>query len=294
MLYPIQTESRALIDLSGIWQFQLDDATETIDPCLPLPNSQPIAVPASFNEQFADPSIRNHAGYVWYQTSFNLPHFLTDERLVLRFGSVTHEAWVYLNGHKIAHHKGGFTPFEVEINDYLQADNQLTIRISNLLDYTTLPVGNYNEEMDEQGHLIRTVDENFDFFNYAGIHRPVKIYSTPKSYIQDIEIVPEVDFDTLTAHIQTTISAHGDYDKIHLQILDEDNQQVADADGTNAELTIKNVHLWQPLDAYLYTLRVNLIKHNQIVDTYSEPFGVRTVEVKNAQFLINNLNSPDF
>lgn len=73
-----------------------------------------------------------------------------------------------------------------------------------------------------------------------------------------------------------------------MQILDEDKHQVAEADGTSVKMTIKNVHLWQPLDAYLYTLQVNLIKHNQIVDTYLEPFGVRTVEVKNAQFLINN------
>lgn len=111
----------------------------------------------------AHSTIRNHAGDVWYQTTVSLPPVLIDERLVLRFGSVTHEAWVYLNGHKITHHKGGFTPFEVEINDYLKVDNQLTVRISNLLDYTTLPVGNYHEKTDKQGHLTRTVDENFDF-----------------------------------------------------------------------------------------------------------------------------------
>lgn len=28
-----------------------------------------------------------------------------------------------------------------------------------------------------------------DFFNYAGIHRSVKIYTTPKVYIDDITIV---------------------------------------------------------------------------------------------------------
>ncbi len=38
----------------------------------------------------------------------------------------------------------------------------------------------------------------------------------------------------------------------------------------------------EPLDAYLYTLRVQCGE-----DEYEEPFGIRTVEVKGTQFLIN-------
>ena len=34
---------------------------------------------------------------------------------------------------------------------------------------------------------------NFDFFNYAGIHRPVVLYTTPKEYIEDVTVVPAVD-----------------------------------------------------------------------------------------------------
>lgn len=29
----------------------------------------------------------------------------------------------------------------------------------------------------------------FDFFNYAGIHRPVLLYTTPKAYVDDITVV---------------------------------------------------------------------------------------------------------
>ena len=138
--------------------------------------------------------IREHSGYIWYEREFSVAKALRNERLVLRFGSATHEAWVYLNGKEVAYHKGGFTPFEVEINDFLvEGTNRLTVRLSNLLDYTTLPVGNYSETKDENGRVIRKVDENFDFFNYAGLHRPVKIYSTPRDYIEDIVIVPKVD-----------------------------------------------------------------------------------------------------
>lgn len=49
---------------------------------------------------------------------------------------------IYLNGKLICEHKGGFLPFEVELNDHLQdGDNLLTIAVNNVIDYTTLPVG---------------------------------------------------------------------------------------------------------------------------------------------------------
>lgn len=45
---------------------------------------------------------------------------------------------------------------------------------------------------------------------------------------------------------------------------------------------IKKVKLWQPGKAYLYTAKVTFKE-----DRYEETFGVRTVEVKGDQFLIN-------
>ena len=146
MLYPISTASRVVMDLSGIWKFMIDKEVEPIDVTKPLPTDEVMAVPASFNDQTVSQEIREHSGYIWYEKEFSVPKVLRSERLVLRFGSATHEAWVYVNGKEVTHHKGGFTPFEAEINDYLvDGTNRVTVRISNLLDYTTLPVGNYSE-----------------------------------------------------------------------------------------------------------------------------------------------------
>ena len=47
------------------------------------------------------------------------------------------------------------------------------------------------------------------------------------------------------------------------------------------------MHLWQPLHAYLYTCVVELWQQGQRLDTYEQPFGVRTVAVKDGKFLIN-------
>ena len=288
MLYPIATDSRVVMDLSGVWKFMIDKEVEPIEVSQPLPTNEVMAVPASFNDQTVTKEIRMHNGYIWYEREFSVAKALRNERLVLRFGSATHEAWVYLNGKEIAHHKGGFTPFEVEINDFLvEGTNRLTVRLSNLLDYTTLPVGNYSEKKDENGRVIRKVDENFDFFNYAGLHRPVKIYSTPRDYIEDIVIVPEVDLAAKKADVQISVKTAGAFDEVRVTIFDEEGKQVAQTSGTDVNVAIENVQLWQPLNAYLYKAKVEGIKGGESVDVYEESFGVRKVEVKSGKFLIN-------
>ena len=42
-----------------------------------------------------------------------------------------------------------------------------------------------------------------DFFNYAGIHRSVKVYSTPKVFIEDITIVTDIQGTNGKLKIQT-------------------------------------------------------------------------------------------
>jgi len=289
MLYPIATESRVVSDLSGTWKFMVDKEVEPVEVSKPLPTNEVVAVPASFNDQAVSKEIREHSGYIWYEREFFVAKALRNERLVLRFGSATHEAWVYLNGKEIKHHKGGFTPFEVEINDYLvDGANRLTVRLSNLLDFTTLPVGNYSETKDENGLTVRNVDENFDFFNYAGLHRPVKIYSTPHDYIEDIVINPEVDVAAKKAEVQLSVKTAGNFDEVRVTVIDEEGKEVAQGSGNDMNLSIDDVKLWQPLNAYLYTAKVEGIKGGETVDVYEESFGVRKVEVKNGKFLIND------
>ncbi|MBS4212457.1 beta-glucuronidase [Neobacillus rhizophilus] len=288
MLYPISTDSRVVMDLSGVWKFMIDDEVKEVDVNQPLPTGEPMAVPASFNDQAVSAEIRQHSGYVWYEREFTVAKALRDERLVLRFGSATHEAWVYVNGKLVAQHKGGFTPFEAEINEFLvPGANRLTVRVSNLLDYTALPVGNYSEKTDENGKIIRKVDENFDFFNYAGLHRPVKIYSTPVNYIEDITIVPNVDLAANKAEVQVSVKTGGNFDEVRVTILDEQGITIAQASGTDVNAVIENVHLWQPLNAYLYRAKVEGLNNGEVEDVYEEQFGVRKIEVKGGKFLIN-------
>ena len=52
-------------------------------------------------------------------------------------------------------------------------------------------------------------------------------------------------------------------------------------------LTVDDVHPWRPGEGYLYDLRVELLDGGEVVDSYTLPVGIRTVEVRGTQFLIN-------
>ncbi|MCD8810140.1 beta-glucuronidase [Mammaliicoccus sciuri] len=286
MLYPTMTETRNVIDLSGIWSFKLIKYKGEYDVTTEIDTDLQMAVPGSYNDQGVVSSIRNHVGKVVYETTFTIPNVLQQERQVLRFGSATHEAEVFVNGQKVVSHRGGFLPFEVEINDVVQkGKNRLTVIVNNILDDSTLPVGNFKEVKDSKGNIKAVNEPNFDFFNYAGLHRPVKIYTTPKEhYIEDIVIVPHVDGQN--AQVEYTVKASGNQ-SIQVDIVDQEGHIVASENGAESTIEIENVHLWQPGDGYQYTLVVSIKADDEVIDYYEEPFGVRSIEVKNGQFLIN-------
>ena len=287
MLYPIMTTTRELVDLNGIWKFKLDHGVGFAEEWFgrPLQETVPMPVPASYNDLYEGTEFRDHIGWVWYEREIVVPdHFFT-QRIVLRFGSATHAARVYLNGQLVVEHKGGFTPFEAEINAFASlGKNRLTVAVNTIVDHTTLPVGNYQEEDVPGRGKVVTDTPNFDFFNYAGIQRPVKLYTTPTTHTRDVTITTDVN--GTNARVGYSIETEGEAE-VHVSIQDEKGETVAKGTGPTGQLSIEEVHLWQPLHAYLYTCVVELWQQGQRLDTYEQPFGVRTVAVKDGKFLIN-------
>ena len=133
MLYPQINSARAVMDLSGIWQFRLREGEKW----------QSIAVPASYNDQSPDAAFRDHTGKVWYRTRIVCPGFFAGQRAVLRFGAVTHSARVFLNGKEVCAHRGGFLPFEIEVTDLISPgeEAEILVEADNRIDHTTLPIG---------------------------------------------------------------------------------------------------------------------------------------------------------
>lgn len=290
MLYPVLSAARALIDLSGIWKFRTSEELTISQEMVEKWESgyEMMAVPAAYNDQKESMDLRDHYGYVFYQKEIAVPKALREERIVLRFGSVTHHAKVYLNGQLICEHKGGFLPFEVQINEFMiSGENTLTIAVDNRIDLSTLPVGSESPGGIFGGGLpdVPGVTHkkqnypNFDFFNYAGIARPVKIYTTPKSYIQDITLTYDMQGEEAIVKFAVETVGTGE---TQIEIADESGNIVACGCGNTGEVCIKDVTLWEPLKAYLYEAKITFGE-----DEYTLPFGIRTVEVKGTEFLIN-------
>ena len=285
MLYPQINSARAVMDLSGIWQFRLREGEKW----------QSIAVPASYNDQSPDAAFRDHTGTVWYRTRIVCPGFFAGQRAVLRFGAVTHSARVFLNGKEVCAHRGGFLPFEIEVTDLISPgeEAEILVEADNRIDHTTLPIGTEGDTAffgsDNPGitsveagkRLRREKGVNlpaFDFFNYAGINRPVRLYTTPREYIRDITLVTKV-----TGEVRYRIDAVGAGEK-RITVLDADGHAVAEGYGAEGVLTVPEPRLWEPRPGtpYLYTARVTCGE-----DVYDQPFGIREVKVEGTHFLIN-------
>ncbi|GJM72518.1 hypothetical protein HMSSN036_47340 [Paenibacillus macerans] len=175
MLYPMVTDTRAVLDLNGIWKFKLDPGSGfDEDWQTGLTDAMNMSVPASYNDIGISAEIRHHVGWVWYERDFSFPAALAADRIVLRFGSVTHAAKVYVNGELAAEHKGGFTPFEAQINHLLKkGSNRLTVAVNNIVDATTLPVGTYKEMNVEGKGKVAKNGANFDFLITRGFTVPL-------------------------------------------------------------------------------------------------------------------------
>lgn len=289
MLYPTQTPSRLVSDLSGLWDFKLDDGVgfdeKWYDGKLVDPDTMPV--PASYNDIKEDEAYKNHYGWVWYQREFGVPAFARSQRVMLRCNAVTHKAKVYINGELVCEHKGGFLPFEVDITDKVTGGvDLLTIAVDNVIDYTTLPVGGKADMLG--GSMLPDTSEgerkpqnhpNFDFFNYCGITRPVVIYTTPKDYIEDVSVVPAIDGSDAT--LTYTVETVGEGD-CKVELFDDKGNKVAEAAGATGTLEVKDAHLWWPGEGYQYEVRVTFGE-----DVYTLPYGIRTVRVDGTKFLIN-------
>lgn len=321
MLFPQTNKSRNVISLDGLWKFRLLKQESDFTPDMILENDfEWIAVPASYNDQKEDPAYRRFAGLSVYQRKITLPALFASEHVVLRFDAVANQATVYLDGIKLFSHKGGYLPFEIELDGQLTAGDTavLSVLVDNRVNHSTLPVGNEKGTAffgsDNAG--IPSVEQgkeyqeainlpNFDFFNYAGINRPVRIYSTPKSYIRDITLLPDIAPDGTTGIVRYEIetflqeraslprtsgeensmdSGTFSENSVIVEIKDAAGNPVGTATGREGSIEIPNACLWWPYPGTPYLYKACISFGN---DYYEQTFGIRTVKVDGTRFLIN-------
>jgi beta-glucuronidase len=288
VLRPRETATRDRKCLNGLWRFALDPEGRGRREewwKQPLADAREIPVPASFNDVFAIPEGRSHCGDVWYQTTALIPERWRGERIVLRFDAATHSAVVWVGETRAMEHEGGYTPFEADVSRLVEpgAEVRITAVVSNVLHWHTIPPGTVVETA--AGALRQQLFH--DFFNYAGLHRSVWLYTTPRSYVADVTVVTGLDGST--GSVRYDVETGGGDAGVAVALRDAEGGVVASSSGASGELAAEDVRPWQPGEGYLYELTVELHADGGLVDTYALPVGIRTVRVDGARFLINDV-----
>ncbi len=89
-------------------------------------------------------------------------------RSFLRFAAANYTTVIYLNGQPVGRHEGGFTPFAFEVTRLLRdGNNQIAVGVDSQATEATVP------------------PPVTDWENYGGITRPVRLISTPDTYVDD-------------------------------------------------------------------------------------------------------------
>ncbi|MBW8860270.1 MAG: beta galactosidase jelly roll domain-containing protein, partial [Caulobacter sp.] len=179
LLYPHESATRSTRSLASTWRFRADpkDVGEAEGWQKGLKDFRLIPVPASWNDIFDD--VRNYVGSAWYETDFRVDKGWAGQRIHLRFGSVNYTAKVWLNGRLLGDHVGGHLPFAFDITDAvsLDGDNVLTVLVENKIQLDRVPAT--PDRARWHMHTVHFPQTAYDFFPYAGIHRPVLLFTTP-------------------------------------------------------------------------------------------------------------------
>jgi beta-glucuronidase len=245
-----------------------------------------MPVPSSFNDVLVDQQVHDHVGDVWYQHPVFIPRGWAGQRVVLRFDAATHRAVVWLGDTKVTEHEGGYTPFEVDVTAFVKPgeEHRLTVVVNNELTWQSIPPG----VVEVLPNGTRRQRQYHDFFNYAGLHRSVWLYTTPITRIDDLTVVTDIDHGTGVVRYAAVVEGGTETLVVRVQLRDVDGAVVASTEGAEGELRVLAPELWAPGHGYLYDIETELANDGGVVDRYTLPVGIRTVRVEGTQFLIND------
>lgn len=284
MLYPKDTVARRAVSMDGMWKFQIDWKQQGYEQDWKdgLPEPDTIPVPASFQDFYTDKDIREFTGDVWYETDIFVPGEWEGKQVGIRFGCATHRAEVYVNGIKAVSHEGGFLPFTAVVTEIVRynAFNKVVVLVNNELNISSIPCG----ETKVLSNGKKMSKPYFDFYNYSGLQRSVKLISYPNEHIEDFSVVHE--FMGKDAIVHYTVETTGTH-VVSVEVYDAEGNKTASSTGKAGKLYISDVHKWGIGDGYLYRFEIRIQGGTELIDEYIDQIGIRTVEIKGKDILLN-------
>jgi beta-glucuronidase len=266
---------RPRISLDGDWRFTPDLFDEglrqrwfaddpTPPPEWPAPRDHDpdgaglMTVPSCWT--MVRPEWRFFEGAAWYERSFAWEGGA--DRLMLRVGAANYQALVFLNGRFLAAHRGGSTPFCVDLTAHVRAGaNRLTIQVDNRRKPDRVPM------------------HHFDWFNHGGLYREVELIALSAVFIRNV-----------TAHltragtIAVALGLSAPVDGIaHVTIAELGiTLNVTIKQGNGHAETEATPELWSPDSPRLYTVDAAFGS-----DRVTDRIGFRDIHVEGHQILLN-------
>ena len=216
-----------------------------------------------------------------YRKEIWVDDFSDDTDLLIHFKAVMTYAKVYVNGEFVGEHKGGYTPFSIEISDWVvkNAYNNIFVYVDS------------NERLD-----IPPFGFVVDYLTFGGIYREVELQYRNKIRFNNINIKtkdvlnnPYLEID-LYPH---TLAKSEDL-KLNFKLFYQEDliQEFSKNEVvSNNKLTVKegvsNIKLWDIDKPHLYHLELAVYKNNELLDQHKIRFGFREAIFLNDGFYLN-------
>ena len=252
------------LNLNGVWEYgvyPIDREPETLEGKILVPFSPETQL--SGVEQAPGPGER-----AWYARSFTLPEGFFKSRLLLNFGAVDQVCQVYVNGHRVGGHEGGYTPFTLDITRFIrpEAENRLTVCTE---DRTELGAGTYGKQSMTPGGIWYTAQ--------SGIWQTVWLESVPVEYIRELELIPDPEQEQVLLRIPegggTEYAVFASGKRLCTGSFSSDGSAVVRLPGCVR---------WTPEEPFLYDILLK--KGDDLVKSY---FAMRNVRREGNQLLLN-------
>ena len=234
-----------------------------------------MQIPGDWNTQ--DDRLFFYEGTVWFKKSFQaVPS--KEFRTLLYFGAVNYDCHVYVNTRHVGRHIGGFTAFNYDISDLLKnGENTVIVKV------------------DNKRHAEDVPTQIFDWWNYGGITRDVKLVKIPlaigqPSYVEDYSLqLMKANVKAKQREIQVSVKLNlpleGHLLMVSIPELKLTLPLKTDAKGTASDIVkvpAKKLSLWSPDNPKRY--RVEIKHYNTSI---ADSIGFRTIETRNKQILLN-------
>ena len=269
-----QFERENWINLNGEWEFELDRGISGIDRKFYEREhlDSKITVPFCPESKLSGIGLTDYLNCVWYLKRVYIEN--CDKRVILHFGAVDYESFIYVNHKQAYHNVGGYVGFDIDITDYVKVgeENIITVCAKD-----THPNDKASGKQCENYYSIECC-----YTRTTGIWQTVWLEYVEKNYIKSVKYYPSIEQKS----VQIELDVVGNADFKAIAYFDGNNVGKTSAalkNGTNrVTLSLDELHLWEAGKGGLYDLELSYGE-----DKVKSYFGIRSTSFDNRNYLLN-------